>query len=94
MKKLKNFTTETIFNITYHPQSLFFVRPITRSSSSLPGKKKKFPTRLNKTIYQNLNIFPTGHTESVLSVAFSPDSKNLASGSGEANSFFLFTQEE
>lgn len=37
ISKLDKYTTETILPITYHPQSLFFVRPITRQSSSLPG---------------------------------------------------------
>ncbi|EGR31123.1 notchless family protein, putative [Ichthyophthirius multifiliis] len=37
LKKLKNYTTETILPITFHPQSLFYVRPITRQASSLPG---------------------------------------------------------
>eukprot|EP00825_Cyclidium_porcatum_P017314 TRINITY_DN2005_c0_g1_i1.p1 TRINITY_DN2005_c0_g1~~TRINITY_DN2005_c0_g1_i1.p1 ORF type:complete len:398 (+),score=64.50 TRINITY_DN2005_c0_g1_i1:334-1527(+) len=37
IQKLDKYTTETILPITYHPQSLFFVRPITRQSSSLPG---------------------------------------------------------
>ncbi|EAS06667.1 notchless-like protein (macronuclear) [Tetrahymena thermophila SB210] len=59
-KKMKNFSTEVTLDITFHPQSLFFVRPITRQSSSLPG-----------------------HTDSVLSVQFSPDGQNLASGSGD-----------
>lgn len=37
IKKMKNFTTEYVFPITYHPQNLYFVKPITRSTSSLPG---------------------------------------------------------
>ena len=37
IKKIKNFTTENVFPVTYHPQSLYFVKPITRSTSSLPG---------------------------------------------------------
>lgn len=30
VNKLSNFTTETALPIIYHPQALFFVRPITR----------------------------------------------------------------
>jgi len=37
IKKLENFSSEKVFPITYHPQALFFVRPITRWSSSLEG---------------------------------------------------------
>lgn len=59
-KKLDKFNPEFVLKLTYHPQSLFFVRPITRQSSSIPG-----------------------HTESVLSSQFSPDSLNMASGSGD-----------
>jgi len=59
--KIKDYTTEAVLPITYHPQALFYVRPITRLSSSMPG-----------------------HTESVLSVQFSPDGQKLASASGDA----------
>jgi ribosome assembly protein 4 len=60
LKKVPNFTSETVFNITYHPESLFVVRPITRLASSLEG-----------------------HTDSILSVAFSPNGLHLASGAGD-----------
>ena len=46
--------------LTYRPEALFRIRPITRASSTLEG-----------------------HSEAVLSVAFSPDGKHLASGSGD-----------
>lgn len=32
-----DFSTEHTLNITYHPQSLYFIKPITRWSSSLQG---------------------------------------------------------
>ncbi len=59
-KKFKKITNDLIIPITYHPESLFMVKPITRQSSSLEG-----------------------HSEAVLNVAFSPDSKILASASGD-----------
>eukprot|EP00331_Platyophrya_macrostoma_P031703 CAMPEP_0176458216 /NCGR_PEP_ID=MMETSP0127-20121128/32451_1 /TAXON_ID=938130 /ORGANISM="Platyophrya macrostoma, Strain WH" /LENGTH=493 /DNA_ID=CAMNT_0017848723 /DNA_START=18 /DNA_END=1499 /DNA_ORIENTATION=- len=59
-KQFKDFNTELTVPITYHPQNLFVVKPITRQTSSL-----------------------SGHSDSILSAAFSPDSKQLASGSGD-----------
>jgi len=46
--------------LTYKPEAMFRIRPVTRASSTLEG-----------------------HTEAILSVAFSPDGKNLVSGSGD-----------
>ena len=54
------YTGETVIQLTYKPEAMFWIRPITRASSTLEG-----------------------HTEAVLSVAFSPDGKALASGSGD-----------
>jgi ribosome assembly protein 4 len=34
---------EKVLEVTYHPQEMFHVRPITRISSSLAGKPKNFP---------------------------------------------------
>mmetsp|Transcript_28719 Transcript_28719/g.72103 ORF Transcript_28719/g.72103 Transcript_28719/m.72103 type:complete len:171 (+) Transcript_28719:3-515(+) len=53
-------STETVLPIRYQPQALFRVRPVTRSSASIPG-----------------------HAEAVLSAAFFPDARNLASTSGD-----------
>lgn len=54
------FSGETVITLTYKPEAMFRIRPITRASSTLEG-----------------------HAEAVLSVAFSPDGKALASGSGD-----------
>ena len=54
------FSGETVISLTYKPEAMFRIRPITRASSTLEG-----------------------HSEAVLSVAFSPDGKALASGSGD-----------
>jgi len=53
-------TNEIILPLTYKPEAMFKIRPVTRASSTLEG-----------------------HTEAVLSVAFSPDGSMLASGSGD-----------
>jgi ribosome assembly protein 4 len=37
LKKLTNFTSESIINIIYRPESLFSVKPLTRASSTLEG---------------------------------------------------------
>ncbi|KRW98567.1 WD40-repeat-containing domain [Pseudocohnilembus persalinus] len=36
-RNIDGFNPEHTLKLTYHPQSLFFVRPITRQSSSIPG---------------------------------------------------------
>lgn len=51
---------ETVLRVTYKPQAVFKVRPLTRCSTTLDG-----------------------HSEAVLIVAFSPDSKILATGGGD-----------
>lgn len=35
--KLDNWTAEQVLVVTYHPQAMFFVKPVTRWSSSLEG---------------------------------------------------------
>ena len=60
LEKKKNFQSEKIINIIYHPESMFNVSPLTRASSTLEG-----------------------HTDSILTSIFSPDSKLLASGGGD-----------
>lgn len=60
LAKLNDVVTEKVLEITYQPQALFRVHPVTRCSSSIPG-----------------------HTEAVIAVRFSPDGRNLASGSGD-----------
>jgi ribosome assembly protein 4 len=51
---------EMILPVTYRPEAMFAIRPVTRASATLEG-----------------------HSEAVLSVAFSPDGKRLASASGD-----------
>lgn len=51
---------ETLICITYQPQSLFWVRSVTRCTSSLPG-----------------------HAEAILHTCFSPDSRIIATASGD-----------
>ncbi|CAK9293576.1 unnamed protein product [Gordionus sp. m RMFG-2023] len=52
--------TEDTINITFFPQSLYRVYPVTRCTSSLPG-----------------------HEEAILSIQFSPNGRQLASGAGD-----------
>ena len=59
-KAKSNHSNETVLPLTYKPEAMFRIRPITRASSTLEG-----------------------HSEAVLSVAFSPDGSMLASGSGD-----------
>ena len=37
LSKLKDVVTEKVLEITYQPQALFRVHPVTRCSSSIPG---------------------------------------------------------
>ena len=62
IEKLANqsYNAETMIPLTYKPEAMFRIRPVTRASSTLEG-----------------------HSESVLSVCFSPDGKQLASASGD-----------
>eukprot|EP00919_Chromeraceae_sp_WS-2016_P045918 GHVR01109184.1.p1 GENE.GHVR01109184.1~~GHVR01109184.1.p1 ORF type:complete len:273 (+),score=101.46 GHVR01109184.1:87-905(+) len=53
-------STERLLRLTYHPLSVFRVRPVTRCTGTL-----------------------NGHSEAVVTCSFSPDSKCLASGSGD-----------
>ena len=49
-----------VLPVTYRPEAMFAIRPVTRASATLEG-----------------------HSEAVLSVAFSPDGEKLASASGD-----------
>ena len=49
-----------VLPVTYRPEAMFAIRPVTRASATLEG-----------------------HEEAVLSTAFSPEGKRLASGSGD-----------
>ena len=57
----EDLNAEMILPVTYRPESMFAIRPVTRASSTLEG-----------------------HSEAVLSVAFSPQGDRLASASGDS----------
>ena len=56
----EDLNAEMVLPVTYRPEAMFAIRPVTRASSTLEG-----------------------HSEAVLSVAFSPDGQRLASASGD-----------
>lgn len=60
LQKIKNFSSETVYQIVYCPESLFRVKPLTRGGSVLEG-----------------------HSDSILTVQFSPDGNLLCSGGGD-----------
>ncbi|KAK2994471.1 hypothetical protein RJ640_008839 [Escallonia rubra] len=65
-------SVEKVLTIVYQPQAVFRIRPVNRCSSTIAALS-----------YSVSLTIATGHTEAVLSVAFSPDGKQLASGSGD-----------
>ena len=60
LQKIKDFSSETVYQIVYCPESLFKVKPLTRGGSVLEG-----------------------HSDSILTVQFSPDGSVLCSGGGD-----------
>jgi ribosome assembly protein 4 len=60
LQKIKDFSSETTYQIVYCPESLFRVKPLTRGGSVLEG-----------------------HSDSILTVRFSPCSTLLCSGGGD-----------
>lgn len=60
MAKQKEYNPEMVLPLTFRPEAMFRIRPVTRASSTLEG-----------------------HSEAVLSTAFSPNGTKLASASGD-----------
>ena len=60
LDRTSDLNAEMVLPVTYRPEAMFAIRPVTRASATLEG-----------------------HSEAVLSVAFSPDGQKLASASGD-----------
>ncbi len=82
-------SVEKALRIVYQPQAVFRVRPVARCTASIPGEPR---AALNSCADLALStsmlscpaaLRATGHSESVLSVHFSPDGSGLVSGSGD-----------